>query len=190
MAVTINGTTNVITPTSAVQPTGSILQVVYSQKKDSSSGSSETAYTGFSLSASITPAATSSKILVIAQVCAGVTLQRWMGFRLYRGGSCVTDAISTANTNTSYAQIDGHYINNNWFAMPYQSNTAQYGNETASVGNSYLDSPSTTSATTYEVKAISRDSDTTWYINRSPSGTSDNHQQGMTSSLTLMEVAG
>ena len=65
MAVSINGTTNVITPTSAVQPTGSLLQVVSTVKKDTFSESvAANGDTAVIMTATITPASTSNKILV------------------------------------------------------------------------------------------------------------------------------
>ena len=70
MPITLNGS-GTITPTSAVQPTGSILQVVQTVKNDSFSTTS-TSYvdiTGFSVS--ITPTQASSKILL--SNCCGVS---------------------------------------------------------------------------------------------------------------------
>ena len=64
MALTLNGNTNTITPVSAVQPAGAILQVVYgtySTEVESTSSS----YIDSGLSQAITPSKTGSQMLVI-----------------------------------------------------------------------------------------------------------------------------
>ena len=204
MALVLNGQANTIgglaaggLPDGSIQAAdlasgvwGKILQVVSAIKKDAASGTNDTSYVTTGVTATITPSATSSKILVIAQLTASVTHSGWCGFRLYRGGSCVTDAISTVNTNTNYAQIDGHYINNNWLQTGYQSDTANDVDEQFSIAGTYLDSPSTTSSTAYDIRVCARTSDTTWYVNRTLTAPSYDHVQGGMSTITLMEVAG
>ena len=169
---------------------GKILQVVSANLKTAASGTNDTSYVTTGLTATITPSATSSKVLVIVQLTAAVTKGGWCGFRLYRGGSCVTDAISTVNTNTTYAQIDGHYINNNWLQTGYQSDVANDEDEFRQTHGTYLDSPSTTSSTAYDVRVCSRTSSYTWYVNRTLTAPSYNHVQGGMSTITLMEVSG
>jgi len=66
MTVTINGN-GTITPTSAVQPTGSIIQVVEGTTNNIVTTTSTT-WVATNLSASITPASTSNKIYVSANV--------------------------------------------------------------------------------------------------------------------------
>ena len=204
MALVLNGQANTIgglaaggLPDGSIQAAdlasgvgGKILQVVSAIKKDAASGTNDTSYVTTGVTATITPSATSSKILVIAQLTASVTHSGWCGFRLYRGGSCVTDAISTTNTSTTYAEIDGHRINNNWLQTGYQSDTANDVDEQFAIAGTYLDSPSTTSSTAYDIRVCSRTSSYTWYINRTLTAPSYNHVQGGTSTITLMEVAG
>ena len=165
-----------------------ILQVVSANLKTAASGTNDTSYVTTGVTATITPSAASSKVLVMVQLTASVTHSGWCGFRLYRGGSCVTDAISTVNTNTTYAQIDGHYINNNWLQTGYQSDTANDVDEQFAIAGTYLDSPSTTSSTAYDVRVCSRTSSHTWYVNRTLTAPSYNHVQGGMSTITLMEV--
>ena len=204
MAITINGTSNTITglaagglPDASIQAAdlasgvgGKILQVVSANLKTAASGTNDTSYVTTGITATITPSATSSKVLVIVQLTAAVTHSGWCGFRLYRGGSCVTDAISTVNTATTYAQIDGHRINNNWLQTGYQSDTANDSDEFRQTHGTYLDSPSTTSSTAYDVRVCSRTSSHTWYVNRPLTAASYNHVQGGMSTITLMEVSG
>jgi len=116
--------------TSASMPTGSVLQVV-SANTSSVVNIATTTFTDTGITATITPSATSSKILVMATVAVNHANNEGIGIKLLRGS---TQLFSTGN---------------------------QYGFLYAdSVGDSYvrgtineLDSPSTTSATTYKIQA-------------------------------------
>ena len=101
-----------------------VLQVVYAQSTTSTTSTSAT-YATTNLSASITPQSTSSKILVLtAQPFLASAAAASIGMRLLRGS---TNVWSTDNAN--------------YFAT-----------DTGTMSNIfYLDSPSTTSATTYTV---------------------------------------
>ena len=174
MAVTINGTTNVITPTSAVQPTGSLLQVVSTVKKDTFSESvAANGDTAVIMTATITPASTSNKILVWYSL----SPNRYGNYMtLTRGGSTLTAAIGDAagsrvrSTNT---QVEGN------------------DSYTATLSGHFLDSPSSTSALTYGFKLRHSSSSTqTIYLNR---GTADTDEYQVTrgiSVFTVMEIAG
>ena len=194
MPIVINGSGSVTGITTrladAAASAGSVLQVVHSVLKTANTGTNHTSYDATGITATITPSAASSKVLVMAQVTGNTSVQKWVGLRLYRGGSVITDAISTTNTCTDYAQVDSHYANNNWIQFPYQPNDGNATSEIVTVPGIYLDSPSTTSSTTYDIRACGRESGTTWYINRPIVGTSQDHAVGGTSTLTLMEIAG
>tara|TARA_B100000700_G_scaffold307549_1_gene384151 strand:+ start:456 stop:950 length:495 start_codon:yes stop_codon:yes gene_type:complete len=134
MAITLNGTTNVITPTTAVQPTGGILQVVEGTTQsrvtiDSGTGS----WVDTNLSCSITPSATSSKVLVMVNGTLFTGSTSSAAATIFRGG--------TGGTNIGNA-TRGLYTGNNGIEGVMGCNMIK------------LDSPSTTSATEYLVKIM------------------------------------
>ena len=140
---------------------GKVLQVV-SVISDTAVTVSTTSYTDISMSVAITPAATSSKILVIADLAATV---------YNNSASCVGQAQIVRTSTALSAKRFGYYANdagtdNNWYA---------------GVNMSYLDSPSTTSATTYKIQAKAYGA---------TSVTTESGGANGTSTLTLMEIAG
>jgi hypothetical protein len=129
------------------------------------------------LSLSITPRATSSKILVLANVSASMTGGGGSGvnLRLYRGGTLTTFVgDDTANNRVRVA----------------------VGNDSATrVGVSlvlnFLDSPNSTSAQTYTLRGVGAGSSTnTFILNRGSLNDNDSTRSNSASSLILMEVAG
>ena len=152
---------------------GKVLQVVQTHKSDTSSTTS-TSFTDVSgFSASITPASTSNKILVLATIGGqGTSTATQIYFRLDRNGSVIGVGDAAGNR----AQISGAsiYIPDN--------------NVMGTTAFNYLDSPATTSLLTYKIQ-FKVDAGT-GYINRSPDDT-DVFQRGRgTSSITLMEIEG
>lgn len=154
----------------AALPTGSVLQVVQTILTTSSTASvTSPTYVDAGLSASITPTSSTSKILVMGNV--------EMGWSTAAGGwiQIVRDSTAVGNgTGGSYAnfqsgfQVSGVTPSNNFWAIPF----------------SYLDSPATTSATTYKIQA-SLDANGTLAINRRQGDTAF----GGSSVITLMEIA-
>ena len=154
---------------------GKVLQVIQTVKTDtfSTTSTSFDAITG--LSAAITPAATSSKILVSAHiVVSGSNANSYGGIALYRGGSVVSGAvgasagsklaISTANTRVP------------------TSATAK------TLTFEFLDSPSSTSSLTYQPYMSRGAESTTLYVNQN-GGEADNanHFRSI-STITLIEI--
>lgn len=139
---------------------GSVLQVVSANLTTQQTYSSSTA-SASSLTASITPKSSSSKILVMVSVN-GInrqTTDTGLNLWLYRGGS------SIAHFGRQVMRIAG--------------NSAESWDATSSIN--YLDSPSTTSSTTYTI----------WGASSSNSGFAlFNHSGITTSTITLMEIAG
>jgi len=175
MPIVLNGD-GTITPTSAVQPTGSILQVVQQTTSSTTSTSSST-YTDTGLSKAITPTSTSSKILVTCCVVYGGQDDSYIGFKLLRGTTSIGES-SEATGNQSNVAFGGSGDRSYMEFMTFP------------VSWSYLDSPNTTSSTTYKIQYASRWDNNTVYINR-PNQTPDySHVFYTTSTLTLMEVAG
>ena len=149
---------------------GKILQVVSTTKTDTFSTSS-TSYTDVTgLSASITPSSTSSKILVIVNVLGSqdVNVNR-IFMKLLRDSTsiCIGDS-SGSRDRVSFGS--GSY--ESVFMTTWSQN--------------YLDSPSTTSATTYKIQM--RVSASTGYINRADDDTDSSIHQRGASTITLIEV--
>lgn len=152
----------------ATLPTGSILQVVQTTKTDtfSTSSTSKTDITGMSVS--ITPTSATSKILILATINYGGN-----DFNFYcdllRGSTVLNAPASGVNpctislcgiTNTTYQILEGTI--------------------------SFLDSPATTSSTTYKLQ-IACQSGGTFYLNRSArNGANDSV---CSSTITVMEIA-
>lgn len=146
-------------------PTG-VLQVQSAVKTDAFSTTSAT-YTDITgISIAITPRATSSKILVMAHVQGSQGATNDGMFRLMRDSTVIAE--STAGTTNGYGQV-----------------SASYGNAMFTMGIAFLDSPSTTSATTYKVQTRIVGGATV-FVNRRAADTN----YGGSSTITVMEVAG
>ena len=169
--------------TDAQMPTGSIVQVVSSAKTDvfsgaqSSNSQSGTDVTG--LTPSITPSSSSNKVLVLVNLniscdVASGTGDTDLGFSLYRGGTKIGS---------------GNAVGNRQGVSGIQHHTNLNGSQ--SISQVFLDSPSTTSATTYSVKLFYGGGGTqTVYVNRT-GGDGDSVSSTRTcSSVTVMEVVG
>ena len=159
---------------------GSILQVVSTTKTDTFSASVAAgglvSVTGFS--ASITPSSTSSKILVFVAIDGNAsTADGHVAFRLMRGGSPVGVG-DTAGSRTSLTA----------------SQTPAFASDNTAIANAmkqFLDTPATTSSTTYSVEIHnSASSSQTLYVNRSGADINDAPRVRTISTITLMEVAG
>ena len=147
--------------TAVQQPAGAVLQVVQATSGSIVSSSSST-YADSGITATITPSSTSSKVLVFVSL-AGV------------GKS----AASASNS------IDLQLVRNSTSIFQYEallgySNTAIV--QTSSSSTTYLDSPATTSATTYKVQFAADGNTASVFINNSNNRLSN-------SSITLMEIA-
>jgi len=152
--------------------TGNIIQVVSTTKTDTftTTSTSFTDVTG--LSVAITPSSTSNKILVIMSVDASNTsAPKSVIAGLFRGS---TNLLGSAVSNRKRG-----------FQLANFGDT----NVGESIGFQFLDSPSTTSETTYKIQ-VAAQADTA-VVNRSGSD-ADNAGYGYrsASSITVMEVAG
>jgi len=136
---------------------GKVLQVVHSSTSTSASTSATTLIdTG--LSGTITPSSTSSKILVI-----------------------VNHGDNDKNLGDGNQRI--HLFRGTTFLLEFARNLNNTGDSTeqrTETGCSYLDSPSTTSATTYK----------TQFSKNGGTATISVQASGCTSTMTLMEIAG
>jgi hypothetical protein len=167
-------------PARSNMPAGSVLQVVSTTKTDTTSFASSNTNTFVDItgmSVTITPTSATNKILVMYTV--GVSLSSGVGtahIRLYRG------ATSVGQGNASGNRLGDSLI--------WRPNGSQYDFDIGPLSSSFLDSPATTSATTYKLAAtLGSTYNGTFYLNRSWSDT-DNEYSGRTAStITVMEIA-
>jgi hypothetical protein len=168
--VLVGGTQNI--PKSAL-PTGSVLQVVQATKTDAFSTTSNSFVDITGLSASITPTSATSKILILSTVsAAGNNATCGYYLKLLRGS---TD-IFIGDAAGSRVRVTGSNINsdNNFF------NTN---------GFTFLDSPATTSSTTYKFQIATSFGTSTIGVNRSVNDTDNANTGRGPSSIVLMEIA-
>ena len=154
---------------------GNSLQVVQTVKTDTftMTGTTFTDVTG--LSVTITPSSSSSKVLIIPSLSIGAKKGSRHGYRILRGSTAIGVGDSSGS-RTQYTQQAGNL----------NSDTAVYSNTFL-----FLDSPATTSATTYKIQLRS-ETDTSGYevyINRSDDD-QDNASYGRSAStITAIEVS-
>ena len=159
-------------------PAGSILQVIQAVKTDkfSTTNSGRTTFTDITdLSASITPASTSNKVLIRASVQgSGSQYGSLVGFRLMRGSTAI--ALGDTETNFEPATLNNVRAvgdNNGCFHATLE----------------FLDSPSDDTAITYKLQGQVESGG--FFINRTYSNTANvNFSLNGISTFTLMEIAG
>lgn len=161
----------------AALPTGSVLQIISTIKQDtfSMSGGSFVAITG--LSASITPASASNKVLVqisIGRVGPNTGTGATVAFQILRN-STVVGAGTPAGSQIATSFVSSSGTNGNYVSGGFAFQ--------------FLDSPSTTSSTTYSVQILG-ESSVTVYINRSYTGgtSSATYDSLSASTITVMEI--
>jgi len=157
-----------------VNSTGSVLQVVSAVKTDTFSTSSAMAdVTG--LSVAITPSSSSNKILVLVQIGV-VGANSGTGVRIVRDSTNIL--MPTSYSSRSAHSVTGEYVT--------ASSPDTYG--VASVPVIFLDSPSTTSATTYKVQSGTLQTATV-YVNMTRYDLDNGNASRATSTITVMEIA-
>lgn len=151
---------------------GQVLQVVSTTKTDTftSSATSFSDVTG--LSVSITPKSATSKILVIVDmVGSGVVGTNIAQFRLVRDSTVINAGNAAGSRSLGIAST-------------ITSNNASPLN----IGANYLDSPATTSSTTYKIQCRTS-SGVTLYVNLAPDDSDDINRIRTASTITVMEIA-
>ena len=165
---------------SAVQASsGRVLQVVSTTKTDTTSFSSASTNTYVDItgmSVTITPTSANNKILVMYTVGVSNSNNATIHIRLYRG------ATSIGQGDASGSRLGDSAV--------WRPNGAQYNYDVGPLSNSFLDSPNTTSATTYKLMATLGSSyNGTFYLNRSWDDTSADYSGRTASTITVMEIA-
>lgn len=126
---------------------------------------------GNTLQVSITPTASDSKVLITATIFVGVSVAMAVNARLIRGASTIIAAGVTAGSRTV---VSG-------------SQYVEGGSNAGTLVIRFLDSPATTSATTYKVQLAPNVTGTV-YLNRSGSDTDNSsHPRGI-SVITAQEI--
>jgi len=148
---------------------GKILQVVSTTKTDSFETSSTTFVDVTGLSVSITPAATSSKILVLVHMMIGANWWSQIpGINLVRNSTNICQSTGGTSENATARPIN------------YSDGEGNSAAQLMSQPLVFLDSPATTSATIYKIQCEQMS------VNRQKNSTSI----GGTSTITVMEVSG
>ena len=179
--ITSNALTGITTRMAdAAMSAGSILQIVQTVKSDTTSqalsggdgSQGQSTWTDISgMTASITPSATTSKVLV--QYNAWVSTDSGpdnLFLRLLRGSTVIN--VGDTNGNRTEA-TSGHWQNTAYNLVQHTTN--------------FLDSPSTTSATTYKLQWADWYNNTVW-INRSYHSQDYSYHYTPNSTITLWEV--
>jgi hypothetical protein len=167
--------------TSAKLGPGTILQVVSATKTDRFSSSSTTFVDVTSLTATITPRATSSKIFVFGAVPVSVNdSDQSVALILVRGSTEI------GSGTPGGSRLGAITVGNSASANQSRTANGQQGTPFA-----FLDSPNTTSATTYKIQARVT-TDGAFAINGNQSNSDSNLAENSRtqSTITLMEVAG
>ena len=148
---------------------GHVVQVVSATKTDKQTVTSTSFVDVSDLSVSITPSSTSSKVLVLFNGHGGHNNTNYFLWNIVRG-------------STTLAQPDG---SNSYPATmnSYTGDSVSNGYAIQSVNGNFLDSPATTSATTYKIQV--RTTGGTATVNGRPSNTNG----ATVSTITVMEIA-
>ena len=150
-------------------PTGSVLQVVQATTQSAVSNSTTT-YADSGLTASITPTSASSKVLVLVSQNFYISIasgsSQFGGFQIVRNSTAIYTPSQDGVSSFDYGLSNGNTTSSNLFTR-YSA--------------CYLDSPATTSATTYKTQMR------VYYT--TSSGTIFAQNSNGTSSIILMEIA-
>ena len=151
---------------------GAVLQVVSATKTDTFTTGSTSFIDITGLSVSITPTSASSKILVMYSLMHGTNASSFPLVRLVRGAT----AIAVGAASGSRAQVT---------SVAWSSGET---NVTNMQSMNFLDSPATTSSTTYKLQIVTT-TGTTHYINRNARDADGDYEPRAVSTITVMEIA-
>jgi hypothetical protein len=178
VAVSVGTDGQVLTSTGAGSPPafetaaggGKVLQVIQGKLTTSFTTSSST-MVDLGLSATITPAST-SKILVTVHMTVGSDVDSSDGItQLVRGSTNIGLPTSYGSRTASFMPLNNRGIG---------------AHECYTISNSFLDEPSTSSATTYKIQVSGGGA--TQYINRGSTDDDAYYESRHISTITLMEI--
>ena len=157
---------------------GHVLQIVQGVKTDTFTSNSQTTFVDIGLSVAITPSSASSKVLISYRVCTGI---------VSGGYGC---ALILVRGSTNIALGDAAGSRTRVTTMAQSGNSSAAGYQVYYQAQDFLDSPSTTSATTYKLTARGWNSSPgSFYINRSATESDTASFTRPISTITAMEIA-
>ena len=157
-------------------PSGSILQVKQTLLNTRANFATNGTFADVSgLNVTITPSSTSSKIMILVHMGVGQSNQSYAKGRLLRGSTAIANGTGDAT---------GEECTFSLYTSRYAGNYAR-NQDNASM--CFLDSPNTTSATTYKIQAYTS-ANRTIYINYNNDGAAG--RSNTVSTITAMEIAG
>ena len=158
---------------------GKILQVQQTHYSDllSNSTASGGEWAPSQLNCSITPSATSSKVLITAKVAVGFEINtRQVFMRVFRDSTEIAKGDAAGSVSGSYSRAAAN-------VLIYQASRV------GDIVFSFLDTPSTTSSTTYSFRFFhSQTATATIYLNRAHSITDRFQDAFLSSNVILQEV--
>ena len=154
--------------------TGKILQVV-STASDVAASNNGSSYTSV-LATTITPSATSSKVLILVSAHFSMSTDTYGGATLLRGGTEIHKSTATSGGG-----------NANQYSVPINNRSGDAGWEARTISINHLDSPNTTSATTYAL-GFRKDYGSQLMFNRPYYTNNAAYHWNVVSELVLMEV--
>jgi hypothetical protein len=151
-----------------------VLQVVSTVKTDTFSASTSNTWADITgLSVSITPSSSSSKVLVVSAIHGSATTNGVANIQLIRGSTAIAIGDAAGSRPQSSSSIDSNG-----------------GEPIMSSSITFLDSPATTSATTYKLALNTGDNTGTAYINRTSADANNIYSGRYASTITVMEISG
>ena len=156
---------------------GGIIQMVQSVKTDTFRANEDSFQDVSGLSATITPKFSTSKVLIQLFLTYGGDTDCYAYGQLVRGSTPID--IGTAEGNRPGVS----------FTLNSPTTNATYANKLFNLSYFFLDSPSTTSATTYKLQIINVGGRTN-FVNRTGNDTNSQVYPRTASSITVMEVSG
>tara|TARA_R100000388_G_scaffold42102_1_gene32303 strand:- start:10 stop:543 length:534 start_codon:yes stop_codon:yes gene_type:complete len=156
---------------------GGIIQVKQTVKTDNFSTTSSSFVDVTGLSVAITPSSNSNKILVQVNLgMVGGEQVGYPGFRVLRGSTAIGLGTTASGNQTNVSFVANHSRDSDW-------------NSEGGVFFEHLDSPGTTSETTYKLQIFSGYQSKSININRSDPGDNAAYSMRTSSSITVMEVS-
>ena len=152
---------------------GKMLQVVSTTKTDTFTTSTTGSWVDITgLSVAVTPSASSSKILVLYSVLGELGSAAYsFGLRMVRGSTGINVGGAASSRTQASGAIDSY---GGTGSISYRSHS-----------DVFLDSPSTTSATTYKIQGLGS---AAWYVNRNSTDGDASSAMRTTSSITVIEI--
>jgi hypothetical protein len=158
---------------------GKVLQVVSVTKTDTGSFASANTnnYADIpGMSVTITPTSATSKVLVMYTVAVSQSTSATIHVRLLRGATSIGQGAASGNRLGD--------------SLVWRPNDTQYAFDIGPLSSSFLDSPNTTSATTYKlVGTLGSTYNGTFFINRAKSDDSFDYAGRTASTITVMEIS-